>query len=296
MKILLYFFARYLLAPLFVAVMIFVLTGIKTIKSKLSLKRLIIFILLASITVALPCLFGFLRNEYVWGGLAFTTLSYILLGVLFYKLSTSDLFTAIGIKGSRTAVILTLVTVCALGGWCYYLLFELISKLPYSLWNTTNIIWFAVPYLIMYNRTLFMDIPHPIYTPWELSYGTFDRKYWDNIDNFGFQTVKVKIKRKINDSTYASLVVRLPNEISLGNWFNWVIEDQNRRFPQNKIETEKDDMRIGWMFYTSKWFKFPLFVRILDHQANNEGNRIKNNQTIYIRRVQIDAEITTKKS
>ncbi|MDC2091260.1 hypothetical protein ABHZ71_19670 [Bacteroides thetaiotaomicron] len=42
MKILLYFFARYLLAPLFVAVMIFVLTGIKTIKSKLSLKKLII--------------------------------------------------------------------------------------------------------------------------------------------------------------------------------------------------------------------------------------------------------------
>ena len=57
MKILLYFFARYLLAPLFVAVMIFVLTGIKTIKSKLSLKKLIIFILLASIAVALPSLF-----------------------------------------------------------------------------------------------------------------------------------------------------------------------------------------------------------------------------------------------
>lgn len=164
MKILLYFFARYLLAPLFVAVMIFVLTSIKKIKSKLSLKKLIIFILLASIAVALPCLFGFLRNEYVWGGLTFTVLSYILLGVLFYNLSTSDLFTAIGIKESRTAVILTLVTICALGGWCYYLLFELISKLPYSLWNTTNLIWFAVPYLIMYNRTLFMDIPHPIYT------------------------------------------------------------------------------------------------------------------------------------
>ena len=63
MKILLYFFARYLLAPLFVAVMIFVLTGIKTIKSKLSLKKLIIFILLASIAVALPSLFGFLKND-----------------------------------------------------------------------------------------------------------------------------------------------------------------------------------------------------------------------------------------
>lgn len=290
MKILLYFFARYLLAPLFVAVMIFVLTGIKTIKSKLSLKKLIIFILLASIAVALPSLFGFLKNEYVWGGLTFTILSYILLGALFCKLSTSDLFGAIGIGSSRTAVILSLTTICALGGWCYYLLFELISKLPYSLWNTTNILWFAIPYLIMYSRTLFLDIPHPIYTPWELSYGTFDRKYWDNIDNFGFRTVKVKIKRNIKDPTYASLVVRLPNEISLGNWFNWVIEDQNRRFPQNKIETEKEDMQIGWMFYTSKWFNFPLFIRILDPTLTSEGNKIKNNQTIYIRRVQVETK------
>ena len=192
MKILLYFFARYLLAPLFVAIMIFVLTGIKTIKSKLSLKKLIIFVLLASIAVALPGLFGFLKNEYVWGGLTFTILSYILLGTLFCKLTT----------------------ICVLGGWCYYLLFELISKLPYSLWNTTNILWFAIPYLIMYSRTLFLDIPHPIYTPWELSYGTFDRKYWDNIDNFGFRTVKVKIKRNIKAPTYASLVARLPNELS----------------------------------------------------------------------------------
>ena len=86
MNILIYFFASYLLAPLFVAVMIFVLTGIKTIKSKLSLKKLIIFILLASIAVALPSLFGFLKNEYVWGGLTFTILSYILLGALFCKL------------------------------------------------------------------------------------------------------------------------------------------------------------------------------------------------------------------
>lgn len=100
--------------------------------------------------------------------------------------------------------------------------------------------------------------------------------------------MKVKLKRNIKDQAYASLVARLPNEISLGNWFNWVIEDQNRRFPQNKIETEKEDMRIGWMFYTSKWFNFPLFVRILDPNLTSKDNRIRNNQTIYIRRVQIE--------
>lgn len=50
------------------------------------------------------------------------------------------------------------------------------------------------------------------------------------------------------------------------------------------------DMQIGWMFYTSKWFNFPLFIRILDPTLTSEGNKIKNNQTIYIRRVQVETK------
>ena len=52
----------------------------------------------------------------------------------------------------------------------------------------------------------------------------------------------------------------------------------------------KEDMQIGWMFYTSKWFNFPLFIRILDPTLTSEGNKIKNNQTIYIRRVQVETK------
>ena len=121
----------------------------------------------------------------------------------------------------------------------------------------------------------------------ELGFGTFDRNYWDNIDSFEFKSVKVKIKRKINDKNYATLVVKLPNGISLGNWFNWFIEDQNRRFPQNKIETEKDGYKVGWTFYTTKWSNYPLLIRILNPKENSEVNKIKNNRPIYIRRVKL---------
>lgn len=285
MEILLSFFIKYLLAPLLMVVMLFILNGMKSLKRKLSMKKAIIFMLIAALVIALPCLLGFLRNEFVWGGLSLTVLCYISLGFLFWKFTNSDLFKAIGLGESTGGTILLLTISGILGGWIYYLMFEWLSGLPYAFWCALNVAWIMVPYMVMLGRKLFLLIPPPIYTPWELAFGTFDRNYWDNLDSFESKSVKVKINRKIGDKFYASLVVRLPDGISLGNWFNWFIEDQNRRFPQNKIETEKDGYKIGWTFYTTKWFSYPLWIRILDPEKTSEQNGIKNNHPIYIRRV-----------
>lgn len=251
------------------------------------MKKAIIFILISTLIIALPCLLGLLRNEFVWGGLFLTILCYIGLGFIFWKYTESDSFKAIGLGESTGGTILLLSVSGILGGWIYYLVFERISNLPYAIWGALNVLWFIVPYMIMLGRKLFLLIPPPIYVPWELEFGTFDRNYWDNIDSFEFKSVKVKINRKIGDKNYASLVVKLPDGISLGNWFNWFIEDQNRRFPQNRIETGKDGYKVGWTFYTTKWFSYPLLIRILDPHKDSEQNKIKNNRPIYIRRVKL---------
>lgn len=290
MEMLLSFFVKYLLVPLFVVVILFIMNGMKNLKRKLSMKKAIVFILIASLIIALPALLGLLKNEFVWGGLILTIACYIGLGLFFWKFSASDIFKAIGIGESTGGIILLLLVATALGSWVYYLAFDWLSGLPYAFWCALNVIWFIIPYIAMLSRKLFLLIPPPIYAPWELEYGTFDRNYWDNIDSFGFKSVKVKINRKIGDRFYASLVVRLPDGISLGNWFNWFIEDQNRRFPQNKIEIEKDGCKVGWTFYTSRWFSYPFLIRILDPNKNSEQNGIKNNRPIYIRRV----KVTTK--
>lgn len=291
MKILLLFIARYLLAPFSIAIMVFALTTIKKIKSRLNIKKIIVFLLIATLILSIPCLFGFLKNEYVWGGLFFTILTYLLLGYVFSKLLTAPLFTTLGFNGSRKGTLIIIAVLCISGGWCHFLLFELISKLPYSFMCSLNIIWFAVPSFILFSRESFLKIPQPIYTPWELSCGTFDRNYWDNIAHFGSRSVTVKIKRKIDDASYATLVVRMPNEISLGNWFNWFIEDQNRRFPQDLIEIQDGDYQIGWMFLSPRWFRFPLFIRTLDPYYTSEQNKIKNHQIIYIHRVKTTYQI-----
>ena len=287
METLLSFFFKYLLAPLFVTVMLFFLNSMKNLKRKLSMKKAVIFILISALIIALPCLLGLLRNEFVWGGLFLTILCYIGLGFIFWKYTGSGSFNAIGLGESTGGTILLLSVSGILGGWIYYLVFEKISNLPYAIWGALNVLWFIVPYMIMLGRKQFLLIPPPIYVPWELEFGTFDRNYWDNIDSFEFKSVKVKINRKIGDKNFASLVVKLPDGISLGNWFNWFIEDQNRRFPQNRIETGKDGYKVGWTFYTTKWFSYPLLIRILDPHKNSEQNKIKNNRPIYIRRVKL---------
>lgn len=84
--------------------------------------------------------------------------------------------------------------------------------------------------------------------------------------------------------------MRLQDGISIGDWFNWLVEDQGKRSPSQAIEVEPIETGVGWIFYTSRWFDYPLFIRVLDPHSDRVANRIRKHQTIYIKRVTIIAE------
>lgn len=297
MKLLFFFFVRYLLAPLLIALLLVVINNINSVKKSLSIKHIIIFILISGIIVALPSLFGLLRNEFVWGGLLLTIFSYLLLGFLFLLYSKTKQFQSLGLTASaskragkqehKPAIFLLVSAVAVLGGWIYFLVFEWLSRLPYSSWAMFSVLWFLIPPLVAASQDYFLRIALPFYKPWDMSASSFDRSHWDNIDSFHSTKVGVRIKRKHNDKMFAALMVRMSDDISLGNWFNWFVDDQNRRFPQNTIDSEMNGENIGWVFYTSRWFRFPLFVRVLDPEKNRVENKIKSNRVIYIRRTKL---------
>ena len=83
MKSLIPFFLKYLLAPLLAMIMVFIMGALKSIRQQLSVKRIIVFSLLAGLFLGLPSLFGFLKNEYVWEGLVLTVISYLVLGFVY---------------------------------------------------------------------------------------------------------------------------------------------------------------------------------------------------------------------
>ncbi len=286
MNALLLFFLKYLLAPLIIIIATFVLSYVAKGVAVLKMKKLIIFVLLTSLILTLPSLLGLLKYEFIWGGLMISLFSYLLLGVLFNWFATTKAFKAIGLKETnKWLIMLVLFITVVLGGWIYYLIFSWANKLGYALWAMLTVLWFLVPPFYVFARGVFLQIPNPFYKLWIIDQDTNDDEYWSNVDTFRLMQVTVKVKREPGVKHYASFSVKLPEDVTLGKWFNRFIEDQNIRFPNNVIQTENESGSYGWILYTSKWLPIPLFTRMLDFEGDVSSNKIRNKSVLYVRRV-----------
>ncbi|WP_438712385.1 TssN family type VI secretion system protein [Aquimarina muelleri] len=294
MNVLLLFFLKYLLAPLIMIVAVVVLNTLAKGKAVLKMKKLIIFILLLAIILALPSLLGFLKYEFIWGGLVISICSYLGMGFLFNWFSTSKIFNSIGFKENRWLIILALFIAIILASWIYYFVFLWANKLGYELWAMLTILWFLVPPFYVFSRSMYLKIPSPFYKLWMVNNEINDEEYWNNVDTFRLMQVTVKIKRSPQERHYASFSVKLPEDVTLGRWFNRFIDDQNIRFPNNVIKLEDDNGPYGWILYTNKWLPMPIFTRMLDFDGDVTQNKIKNKTILYVRRVSKNKEGDTE--
>ncbi|WP_422090496.1 TssN family type VI secretion system protein [Tenacibaculum ovolyticum] len=294
MNVLLLFFLKYLLAPLVMIVATVVLNTIAKGKAVLKLKKLIIFILLLAVLLILPSLLGFLKYEFIWGGLVISICCYLLLGFLFNWFSTTNFFKDIGFKENKWLMILGLFIAVILASWAYYFVFSWANELGYELWAMLTVLWFLVPPFYVFSRSMYLQIPSPFYKLWIVNNELNDEEYWNSVDTFRLMQVTVKVKRSPEAKEYASFSVKLPEDVSLGRWFNRFIDDQNIRFPNNIIELEDGNGPYGWILYTNKWLPMPIFTRMLDFDGDVISNRIKNKTVLYVRRVSKNKEDEVK--
>ena len=295
MEALISFFVKYLLVPLLAVVMLFVVNKLAGIKKKIQVKKVIIFVLIVVLILTLPSLFALLKNEFVWGGLVLSIISYLILGIgLVYYVKSSYYAKTLGFEDDlqdKAIFFLVLCIAMLVSAWAYYLFFNLLSTLPYASTAMFIVLWFVIPLLYVMARDYYLKFAPVFRTPWVVKSDTTDSSYWERVDTFNLIQVTVRIKKTPDAENYSSYVVKLPMEVPIGKWFDRFIEDQNVRFPESPILTKDEDEDIGWVFYTPKWFTIPLFVRFLDPENEAYDNRIKNRQIIYIRRVKLEKGI-----
>lgn len=295
MEALISFFVKYLLVPLLAVVMLFVVNKLAGIKKKIQVKKVIIFVIIVVLILTLPSLFALLKNEFVWGGLVLSIISYLILGIgLVYYVKSSYYAKTLGFEDDlqdKAIFFLVLCIAMLVSGWAYYLFFNLLSTLPYASTAMFIVLWFVMPLLYVIARDYYLKFAPVFRTPWVVKSDATDSSYWERVDTFNLIQVTVRIKKTPDAENYSSYVVKLPMEVPIGKWFDRFIEDQNVRFPESPILTKDEDEDIGWVFYTPKWFTIPLFVRFLDPENEAYDNRIKNRQIIYIRRVKLEKGI-----
>ncbi|MGB0879533.1 MAG: TssN family type VI secretion system protein [Polaribacter sp.] len=295
MSVLIAFFLKYLLAPIIVIASLVIMDSLAKGKSVLKMKRLIVFILIVALILALPSLLGLLKYEFVWGGLTISTIIYIILGYCLNLFSKTSLFKSFGYNDRKWLILLGYAISVVLGGWIYYLAFTWLSKLDYGAWAMWNLLWVFLPVFYLFSKEKFIDIPTAFYNLWIIEKDKRDEEFWNNIDTFRLMQVTIKVKRNINSKRYASFSVKMPKDVTIGRWFNRFVEDQNIRFPSDVIETEAEKGSYGWIFYTNRWLPFPLFTRMLNFDQDIVKNKIKNKMTIYARRV-LQNELPTEET
>lgn len=283
MNTILPFFLKYLLAPFLILIITLIMSQFSSIKIKA--KAAIIFILCFSLIAALPCLFAFFNNEFIWFGLLFSVLWYLILGVGLLYFMDSALFQKIEIQNSAPAKVFLFLIVAILSSWIYYLVFNYIAISSYAHISMLNILWLFAPIFFQESKKKYLQIPESFYEYWRVGKERKDIEYWDNIDKFRLMQVSIHIKKKSNSEFFSKFDVKIAQDVNLGNWFDKFIEDQNYRFPNDAIESSAEHEDKGWTFYTAKYFSFPLFIRNLSpYQTISEG-KLKNKQTIFAKRV-----------
>lgn len=283
MNTLLPFFLKYLLAPFLVLIITLIIGQFSSIKIKA--KPAILFVLVFSLITALPCLFAFFNNEFIWVGLLFSVLYYSMLGVaLIYYMNTS-MFQSIGIQDSVPVKIFLFLIVTILSSWIYYLAFTYITISNYAHISMLNVLWMFVPVFFVESKKKFLQIPDPFYEFWRVGKDRKDFDYWDNVDKFRLMQVSINIKKKADAEVFSKFDVKIAQDVSLGNWFDKFIEDQNYRFPNDAIEASSNDEDTGWIFYTSRYFNYPLFIRNLSPHQTISESKIKNKQIVFAKRV-----------
>ena len=283
MNTILPFFIKYLLAPFLILIITLIMTQFSSIKIKT--KSAIIFILCFSLIATLPSLFAFFNNEFIWLGLLFSVLYYLMLGIgLLYFMDTT-LFQNINIQESVPAKIFLFLIVAILSSWMYYLVFNYIAISSYAHISMLNILWLFTPIFFKESKKKYLQIPDPFYEYWRVGKERKDIDYWDNIDKFRLMQVSINIKKKVNSDFFSKFDVKIAPDVNLGNWFDKFIEDQNYRFPNDAIESNAENEDSGWIFYTAKYFSFPLFIRKLNPHETIAESKIKNKQVIFAKRV-----------
>ena len=285
MELLITFFQSYLLAPLLIIILFLVMGSLKGLKEQLSMKYALLYILIAGLLLGTPGFLSVLQDEYVWGGIFISVGTYFILGLLALLTMKGGVGKSLGVSDKPFGQACILLASTILGAWIHYLLFTKFGGLPYGHIAMMQSLWFLIPFLTEFSLSRFHLVPPPMYELWYTGNSTFNRNYWDTVDSYKTIAVRVKLKRKLGDKEYSSFVVRLQDEISLGDWFNWLVEDQNKRSPEQSIIVGEEEVDAGWIFYTSRWISYPLFIRVLNPKLNRVANKIRKNQTIYIKRV-----------
>lgn len=279
-------FFRYILMPLFAAIMMFIMVRIRKNKPAIKIKHIIVYVLLCGLCLAIPGIFGFTRNLFNPYWYMGAQVLYLGLGILHVNL-LHHYFRKHFISNTRSIIfeIILTITCMVIGGYLFTLIFKWISMdqgNPYM--AASSLVAFMIPLLFYYCYVAFISIPLDIYKTWR--YDPSLKPYdFRGVDFDRLMVLNVELSKNSEDEQRFRIKAKtLPTGITYGDWFFRVVDDYNHKNPNSKIQLmDSNSSAYYWIFYIKK--SFFSSRKYIDFEKDIATNKIAENEVIICKRV-----------
>lgn len=280
-------FLKYLLIPLIAVVMAGLMAYVKKKNKILKNKTLLLYILIASLVLALPGIGGLAGNTFSPWWYLFSQLVYMCLGIYHIRL-LGYYFKRTGTDKKSQAyatlfeVLLTLICML-IGYYLFTLLFNALSAYNgYGMVAATSLTIFPLPMVFNYAYQRFTAIPFAIYKVWQFAPGISSG--FENRELGALMLINLELTKTPKEGHRFAIKAKSPVNLPLGEWMNRVIEDFNLKNPTEPIETANETgEEHGWIFYVKPSFFHPR--RYLDYEKSIAGNKLSEKNIVICKRV-----------
>lgn len=269
--------------PLFVIIAGSCMGMMKRKNQLLSNRKLIVFVLVYSLIMAIPGLFGLLASTFTPWFYMVAQLIYLLFGVAFVHFY--DHYIKKDIEQYKVPFQLTVMLVIVLlGGYLFAVVYNLLNEAKNGYIGVTSMLTFFLPLVFYWTYAAFIAIPFEIYKVWEYPRGNVDEISFDGLDFNKLMVLELEFSKQPDDVDRLRVKAKAPADMPFGEWFRKFLDDYNYKFPHSTIVFRKEDGEMhGWVFYSKRSFFHRR--RLLDPERTILQNDIKEHITITSKRV-----------
>lgn len=280
-------FLNFLLMPLIAIILAVLMNIVKKKNALISNKKLIVFVLIQSIVIALPGFLGITGSSFSPWYYLLVQILYIFLGLLFIQYYNKYFHEQV--KSYKILFqILVLVTSMALGGYLFALAFNWLSNINNGYIAATCILTLPLPLIFYWAYVAFIDIPFEIYNVWQYPVGSSEINF-DGMDFTRLMVLELEFGKQLDDVDRIKVKAKAPASMPFGDWVKKFIDDYNYKFVNQPIVYKnRQEEPYGWIFYVKKSFFHKK--RLLDPKLSIAKNKIEEHITIISKRVIEHAE------
>jgi hypothetical protein len=275
-------FVNHLLLPIVSVVVATIALFLNKKNALVSNKKLIVFVLISSLILALPATLNFLGALFIPQLYFINQLLFLILGY-FYMNHTTRMFSGENETVNRLMTLLSTLVIFGLGSYLFSLIFNFSGEFKYGLIASTCTYTLILPVLFRWTYISLINIPTEIHKVWKYRKDYNEPEFSSEMVEH-IMVLELELTKKASDKEVVKVKAKAPTDFVFGDWFQLFLIDYNSKYFENPINFQSENGELyNWIFYVKP--TIGSGKRYIDYEKKITDNKLNEKITILCKRV-----------